>query len=112
VRGQYTDRGKGELGQAGSRAFDGNGLADQRVRRRSVQGCEHPDGRETESSNGDTTDGTGHAVISSAYGGAPGDLGVACSSVTGGRTTLDWQLTISASGNFSLVCHFGPIEPY
>jgi hypothetical protein len=112
VRGQCTDRGKGELGQAGSRTFVGNGLVDNGYGVARYRDVITPDGRETESFNGDTANGTGHAVISSAYGGAQGHLGVACFSVTGGRTTLDWQLTISVSGNFSLVCHFGPIEPY
>ena len=29
-----------------------------------------------------------------------------CGSFASGRTTSDWQMTISASGNYSLVCHF------
>jgi hypothetical protein len=71
VRGQYTHRGKGELGQAGSRTFDGNGLVDNGYGVARYRDVITPDGRETESSNGDTANGTGHAVIHSAFGGAP-----------------------------------------
>ena len=65
-----------------------------------------PSGNETEVFKGTVANDTGQAVIYSANSGAPIPSGQTCYSFVTKNTTPDWQLTISASGNFTLVCHF------
>jgi len=65
-----------------------------------------PSGAETEVFKGTIANGTGQAVIYTANSGPPIPTGQTCFSFTTGNTTPDWQLTISASGNFTLTCHF------
>jgi hypothetical protein len=65
-----------------------------------------PSGNETEVFKGTIANDTGHAVIYTADSGPPVAPGQTCLSFATGNTTPDWQLTISASGNFSLECHF------
>lgn len=67
-----------------------------------------PSGNETEVFKGTIPNDTGHAVIYTADSGPPIPASQTCWSFVTETTTPDWQLTISASGNFSLVCHFTP----
>jgi hypothetical protein len=64
-----------------------------------------PDGSETEVFKGVIANDTGDAVVYTAgVGPVPADQ-TAWSFATN-RTTPDWQLTISASGNYTLTAHF------
>jgi hypothetical protein len=88
--------------------WDGDGTLAQ-YRPTSYHDVITPNGSETEVFKGTIANGTGHAVIYTANSGDPIPAGQTCWSFASGRTTPDWQMTISASGNFSLVCHFGPL---
>jgi hypothetical protein len=72
------------------------------------QDIQTPSGNETEVFKGTIANDTGHAVIYNSTSGAPVPAGQTCASFVTPNTTTDWQMTISASGNFSLVCHFAP----
>lgn len=63
-------------------------------------------GSETETFKGTVANDTGNAVIYSPVSGSPIPADQLCGSFASGRTTSDWQMTISASGNYSLVCLF------
>lgn len=65
-----------------------------------------PSGNETEVFKGTIANDTGRAVIYNANSGTPIPSGQTCYSFVTQKTTPDWQLTISASGNYTLVCHF------
>jgi hypothetical protein len=56
---------------------------------------------------GTVANDTGQAVIYTADSG-PYAAGATCHSFATNNTTTNWQMTISASGNFTLTCHFGP----
>ncbi len=63
-----------------------------------------PSGNENEHFEGTIANDTGHDVIYTAD--SPLTPGQSCYSFVTGHTTLDWQLTISASGAYTLDCHF------
>jgi len=65
-----------------------------------------PSGNENEVFKGTIANDTGHAVIYRNDSGSPIPAGQTCYSFATGNTTTAWQLTISASGNFSLECLF------
>ena len=65
-----------------------------------------PSGTETETFHGKVPNNTGRAVLYSSDSGGPIPLGQTCYSFATGDETTDWQMVISPSGNFSLVCHF------
>lgn len=65
-----------------------------------------PSGVETEVFKGVIANDTGHAVIYNANSGYPIPANQTCYSFVTKNTTPDWQLTISASGNYTLECHF------
>jgi hypothetical protein len=86
--------------------FDGNGTPNQKFVAADYHDVLGPDGKETETFHGTIANGTGHAVLYSSDSGPPVTPGQTCLSFATGRTTPDWQMVISASGNYSLVCHF------
>ena len=89
--------------------WDGNGvLTPDNYQPTSYSDVVTPSGIETEVFKGTIPNDTGHAVIYSPTSGPPIPADQTCYSFATGATTPDWQLTISASGNFSLVCHFTP----
>jgi hypothetical protein len=55
---------------------------------------------------GTVANDTGQAVIYTADSG-PYAAGATCHSFATNNVTTNWQMTISASGNFTLTCHFG-----
>jgi hypothetical protein len=64
-----------------------------------------PNGKETETFHGTVPNNTGHAVLySPGIGPVPADQ--TCYSFTTEKETQDWQMVISESGDYSLVCHF------
>ena len=65
-----------------------------------------PNGQENETFTGKVANNTGHAVLYTTDGGPPVPAGQTCYSFVTKNTTPDWQLTISASGHYSLACHF------
>jgi hypothetical protein len=65
-----------------------------------------PDGSETEVFKGqDMANNTGGSVVYTA-GVSPVPANQTCLSFVTGHETSDWSLTISASGNWTLTCHF------
>ena len=88
------------------RFFDGNGTPNVVYSPTAFQDVLTPSGNETETFKGTIANDTGHAVIYTADSGAPIDPSQTCFSFVTGAFTPDWQLTISASGKYSLVCHF------
>jgi hypothetical protein len=66
-----------------------------------------PSGVNNEVLKGTIANDTGHAVIYTADSGAPVQPGQTCWDFATGHTSPDWQMTISASGNYTLNCHFG-----
>lgn len=85
--------------------FDGNG-AMSLYTPSSFHDVTTPSGVENESFQGKTSNNTGGVVTYSAYSGAPIPAGSTCYSFVSGKTTADWQMTIQASGDYSLDCHF------
>lgn len=85
--------------------FDGNGSL-RLYEPDSYHDVLTPSGVETEVFKGTVPNDTGHAVIYSSNSGSPIDEGQTCYSFVTERKTTDWQETISASGNFTLTCHF------
>ena len=65
-----------------------------------------PNGHETETFTGKVANDTGHAVLYTTDSGFPVPAAQTCYSFVTENTTPDWQLTISASGHYSLACHF------
>lgn len=64
-----------------------------------------PSGNETETFHGTVGNNTGTAVLlAPGVGPIPSDQ--TCYSFATQNTTPDWQLIISASGSYTLVCHF------
>jgi hypothetical protein len=85
--------------------FDGNGTGVV-VAPTYYQEVVAPSLNSNEVLKGTVANGTGQAVIYTADSG-PFAAGATCHSFATGNTTTNWQMTISASGNFTLTCHFG-----
>jgi hypothetical protein len=66
-----------------------------------------PSGVNNEVLQGTIANDSGQAVIYSANSGPPVTAGQTCWDFATGNTTANWQMTISASGNYTLTCHFG-----
>jgi hypothetical protein len=64
-----------------------------------------PSGVNTEVLKGTVANDSGQAVIYTADSG-PYAAGATCWDFATGNTSPDWQMTISAAGNFTLTCHF------
>jgi hypothetical protein len=64
-----------------------------------------PSGVNNQVLKGTVANDTGHDVIYTADSG-PYAAGATCHDFATNNTTTDWQMTISASGNFTLTCHF------
>ena len=65
-----------------------------------------PGGVNNEVLKGTIANDTGHAVIYTADSN-PYKPGATCWDFATGNMSPDWQMTISASGNYTLACHFG-----
>jgi hypothetical protein len=91
--------------------FDGNGNPAVYAPT-SFQDVVKPSGNETEVFKGTIANDTGQAVIYTTNSGGPIPANQTCFSFVSSVwptavTTPNWQETISASGNFTLTCHFG-----
>jgi hypothetical protein len=83
--------------------FNGNGVRDL-YNPTTFNDTQTPSGNENEHFEGTIANDTGVDVIYTAA--SPLTAGEKCYSFVTEKTTLDWQLTISASGAYTLDCHF------
>jgi hypothetical protein len=66
-----------------------------------------PSGVHNQVLKGKVANDTGQAVIYTAESGDPIPAGQTCWDFNqAGNLTTDWQMTISAQGNYTLTCHF------
>jgi hypothetical protein len=66
-----------------------------------------PSGVHNEVLKGTAANDTGVPVVYTAYSGFPIPAGQTCWDFAGGPGSTDWQMTIDASGHYTLSCHFG-----
>ncbi len=86
--------------------WNGNGVI-QDFAPTSYQEVLTPSGVHNELLKGTVANDTGAPVVYSAYSGAPIPAGQTCWDFANGNASTDWQLTIDASGHYTLNCHFG-----
>jgi hypothetical protein len=107
VAGVASAKGATQVNETAGKSFlfwDGNGQM-VTYQPSSYHDVVAPDGSETEVFKGVVANDTGDSVVYTAgVGPVPADQ-TAWSFATK-RTTPDWQLTISASGNYTLTAHF------
>src|SRR5262249_14837252 len=98
--------GIGPLGYPGCgfQFFDGNG-ASTVYAPTGFHEVATPSGGDNEVISGTVANDTGQSVIYGPNTGPPVTPGQTCYSFATGNTLPNWQLTISASGNFTLTCH-------
>jgi hypothetical protein len=65
-----------------------------------------PSGVHNEVLKGVVANSTGLPVVYTATSGGPIPAGQGCWDFANGRTSQDWQMTIDASGQYTLNCHF------
>jgi hypothetical protein len=65
-----------------------------------------PSGVNNEVLKGKVANDTGTQVVYTAFSGGPIPAGQTCWDFATGNSSTDWQMTIEASGNFTLTCHF------
>jgi hypothetical protein len=65
-----------------------------------------PSGVNNEVLKGQVANDTGAEVVYSAFSGGPIPSGQSCWDFQTGQTSTDWQMTIEASGAYTLACHF------
>jgi hypothetical protein len=87
--------------------WDGNGVWTPHFAPVYFQEVLAPSGVHNEVFSGFVANDSGHAVVYTADSGAPIPSGATCWDMNGvNNFTTDWTMTISASGNYTLRCHF------